>query len=435
MKIGIVGAGMTGLSAALELLNKGHEVEIIESSDKIGGIAGAFKYENTYLEKYYHHFFKSDKHIMKLMKEIDLYDEIQWHISKMGFFSGGRTFDFGTPISLLKFKPLPFMDKMKFGLTILKLMGTKDYRSFEGITAHEWIQKHAGKRVYENVWKPLLVSKFEGQYKDISMSWFWGKIKLRGSSKEKGKEALGYIKGSTKTLLDRLELILNEKGANIVLNCPVKNIDKRESIILSTACGEFSYDAVICTTPLPVFLKLSEGILPKNYREEKSNIEYTSVVCTILTLDKPFTGYYWLNMGDESIPFGGLIEHTNLLDKKLYGNNNILYISDYLFKDNKRYNMNDEELLEEYLPHLKKINPEFNKDMIKNMTVFKDEYAQPLIKLGYSKIKPGFETPVKGLYTASMCNIYPEDRGMNYAIREGINAALWAIKGGEKDGK
>jgi protoporphyrinogen oxidase len=279
------------------------------------------------------------------------------------------------------------------------------------------------------VWKPLLVAKFGEQYRDIAMAWMWGKIKLRGKSKEKGHEVLGYINGSCSLIFDKLLERLGDSGTRIYLGCSVTKIKKdAEGVILETQKGSWRYDKVIAALPLPVFAELAADILPEEYKKRIASIEHTSVVCTILQLKRPFSQFYWLNIGDESIPFGGLIEHTNLMDKKLYNNKNIMYISNYVYKDSKYYNMSNEELLQEYIPHLKKINPEFDESWIEKAFTFRDHYAQPVIKCGYSALKPEFGTPVKGLYTAGMCNIYPEDRGMNYAIRDGIAVADIAVK-------
>jgi protoporphyrinogen oxidase len=169
-------------------------------------------------------------------------------------------------------------------------------------------------------------------------------------------------------------------------------------------------------------------VLPQGYIKGLSSIEYTAVSCTILILDRQFSQYYWLNIGDESIPFGGLIEHTNLMGTEEYGGNHIIYISNYVYKNSPYYSMNAEELLEAYTPYLKRINPDFKKSWVKDVLAFRDEWAQPVIKRGYSRIKPSYETPVPGLYIANMCSIYPEDRGVNYAIREGIASARAAME-------
>jgi protoporphyrinogen oxidase len=425
MRIGIIGCGITGLTAAYVLTKKGHEVELFEEAATVGGIAGAEQMDGFYLEKYYHHFFKSDKHIISLLEELGIGSELLWRESKMGYYTDDMAYEFGTPQSLLKFKPLPFMDKFKFGMSVLRLMRIKDWRPLEQVTAKEWLMENAGEKAFEKVWKPLLVTKFGEQYDSISMSWFWGKIRLRGASKESGREVLGYINGSSSFLFERLTQSLEDSGVKINLNCSAESIKKDvDGFTIQTRKASHSFERILAAVPLPIFGKLAASILPENYIDKISAVEHTSVVCMVLMLKKSFSRFYWLNIGDESIPFGGLIEHTNLLDKSEYNNKNILYISNYLYKDSKLYGMSSEELLKEYIPHLKKINPEFDESWVEGVYTFRDEYAQPIIKCGYSKMKPEFETPVEGLFTASMCNIYPEDRGMNYAVRDGRAVAM-----------
>lgn len=427
MKVAVIGAGITGLTTAYELCKNGIDVDIFESDSQTGGIAGVTYINNTPIEKCYHHFFKSDKYILELLDELRISNSIKWIPSSMGFFADNKIYTFGTPTSLLGFRPLNFVDKLKFGVAVLKIMGIKDWKQLESITAHQWLINNVGDKVYSKVWKPLLVSKFGENYRDIAMSWFWGKLNLRGKSKENGVEVLGYIEGSNKILLDTLEQELEIRGVRIRLNCRVREIEKNENYRLKTTWGEFEYDKIVCTIPLPIFLNLTKKILPESYVKEKSQIQYTASVCTILILRQQFSKYYWMNIGDGDIPFGGLIEHTNLLDKDLYGNQHVLYISNYLFKDSIYFKMDENQLVNEYTRYLKKINPKFDEYSIISKKCYRDIYAQPIIKKHYSTIKPGFESPIEGVYTASMCSIYPEDRGVNYAVREGRNVALKLI--------
>ena len=141
------------------------------------------------------------------------------------------------------------------------------------------------------------------------------------------------------------------------------------------------------------------------------------MVCTILALKQPFSDMYWINIGDSSIPFSGLIEHSNFYPANHYGGKHILYISHYLFRDNPFYRKSDGELLDVYLPHLLKINPDFQPDCVEDVIISRADFAQPVITTNYSQILPDFETPIKGLYTISMAQVYPEDRGINYAIQ------------------
>lgn len=423
MKVCVIGGGITGLVCAYELCKRNIEVAVLESDTCIGGIAGTVDTHSFSIEKYYHHFFKSDKCVLDMIERFDLDHKLVWSPSTMGYFTGNRLYDFGTPASLLRFSPLSLYDKFKFGMTVLSILNTNDYSMLENISAHEWILKNAGRQVYEKVWKPLLVTKFGDQYRDISMAWFWGKIRLRGTSKKRGREVLGYVEGSNKVLLKKLADEIEKMGGSIITNSPVRRITRNRNFELNTDTGSYSFDRVICTAPLPVFLDMACQILPEQYIEEKTKIQYTGIVCMILMLKSQFTKYYWLNIGEEDIPFGGLIEHTNLLPLGSYNGNHILYISNYVYRDSPYFNMDKNQLLKSYMHHLKKINPAFNEEWIKDMLVFKDGYAQPVIKMDYSSIKPDFKTPVPGLFTASMCNIFPEDRGINYAVRDGIRVS------------
>lgn len=428
MKIGIIGGGITGLAAAYELSGRGFEVELLESEGELGGIAGAIELEGTYIEKYYHHFFKSDRYVISLMNELGIGSSLKWHESRMGYFADGESFSFGTPVSLLGFKPLFFFDKIRFGMSVLKLMGNRDWRPLESVAAKDWLIRNAGVNAYEKIWKPLLVTKFGEEYDKVAMSWLWGKIRLRGSSREGGREVLGYIDGSTRVLLDKLQESLEKNGAKLYLNSRVDFIGReKKGFLVNASDGRHRYDKVISTVALPVFAEIAGGILGAEYVSRIKSIEYTSVVCMLLVLREPFSSFYWLNIGDESIPFGGLIGHTNLIGRKKYNNKHILYISNYLYKTSKYYGMGNKELLREYVPYLRRINPDFDESWVEKSYVFRDEFAQPIVKCGYSRLKPDFETSVEGLYTASMCNIYPEDRGMNYAIRDGL--AVGAVSG------
>jgi len=123
------------------------------------------------------------------------------------------------------------------------------------------------------------------------------------------------------------------------------------------------------------------------------------------------------------MPFGGLIEHTNYIPSERYGGRILLYISNYLFTDHPLYNAKKSQVLEEYLPHLQRINPAFDASWILRSHHFRADYAQPVVTTGYREQIPPMRTSVPGLYLATMAQIFPEDRGQNYAIAYGDKAA------------
>ena len=55
MNIGIIGAGIAGLAAALRLTKAGHQVTLYEGAPFLGGQASTFDVGGGRLEKGYHH--------------------------------------------------------------------------------------------------------------------------------------------------------------------------------------------------------------------------------------------------------------------------------------------------------------------------------------------------------------------------------------------
>lgn len=422
-KVAIIGAGYTGLSMAKRMIEKGdgkYEITIYEKEDCVGGLVRAINMCYNNIDMHYRHIFKSDNYVRDMAKEFGL--DIVWPKTKMGYFTQNKLFEFGTPISLLKFKPLSFINKIRFGLAIIDLKFQRDLAKLESCTAEEYIINRYGKEVYKSVWEPLLIGKFGNKKDNISMAWLWGKICLRGSSIGLDGERLGYILGSYKVLTDKLYQYLVDNNCKFYLNNKVEQITKKNGKYTINSDGQ-EYDIVISTQSNNTTEKIYGVCISNEEREQLKQAEYTSAKTLIIISKKSLSKYYWINIGDKSIPFGGVIEHTNMISKEEYNNKHIIYVSNYMYKDDELYNYDAEQLLEKYMQYLKKINPDFSKDDIDEIILSEAEYAQPLIKTNYSKNKVKFKFKDENLYIANMEQIYPEDRGMNYAIRLGYNVA------------
>lgn len=428
MKIGIIGAGYSGLTIAKELIEKGQDVTIFEKQPYVGGMVDTIEIFDTRLEKYYRHIFKSDKEAIKLIKEMGLESELIWPATKMGYLSNKKPYLFGTPISLLKFKPLNLIQKLRFGFNVIHIKLINDYKKLEKVTAEKWLKDRIGDKVYSQVWEPLLISKFGEEKDQISMAWLWGKIKLRSTSSTAEGEQLGYIKGSYQKLTDNFYKYLLNKNVDIKLETSVKEVTKEnDKYIVKYTRNEKEekeeFDVIVSTIDYKGFEKLFDKYMNEEEKQKIQKVNYTSARTMMIVANKSFTPFYWLNIGDNDIPFGGIIEHTNFIDKSNYDNNHILYISNYMTEDNKLYNVSKEELLKEYMKSLTKINKEFTMENIKDYYVFDEKYAQPIIECNYSEYIMNDKLEKEKIYLCTMPQIYPEDRGMNYAIKSGVNLA------------
>ena len=435
MRVGIIGGGVAGLAAAYHLTKEGHFAEVFEVAPFLGGQASTFDVFGGRLERGYHHLFVSDTEIAGLIQELGLGGKLAWLESTVGFYHGGKIWDFASPMDLLRFKPLPFLDRIRVGFWTFILQKTKSYSKFEGVTARDWLSKRMGRRGYEVIWEPLLRGKFGEFYDKIGMTWIWNKVTLRvASRKGAGQvEHLGYPMGSFGEVIEVLADRIAQQGGVIHTSASVTQIVEADgsatAMEVQLEGGETErreYDAIIATTPSYVFTRLAPA-MPPEYQSKLENVDYLSAVLMVIVMDRPFTNKYWMNIADPNMPFVALIEHTNLIDKELYGGKHILYISNYPSRDNELYQMSGDELMDLFVPHLQKINPDFERSWVIEYHHHRVDGAQPIVGVNYGAGIPDHRAPVKGLYLANTTQIYPEDRGTNYSVRMGRQVARMVV--------
>jgi len=431
MRVGIIGGGVAGLAAAYHLTKEGHFAEVFEVAPFLGGQASTFDVFGGRLERGYHHLFVSDTEIADLIQELGLGGKLAWLESTVGFYHGGKIWDFASPMDLLRFKPLPFLDRIRVGFWTFILQKTKSYSKFEGVTARDWLSKRMGRRGYEVIWEPLLRGKFGEFYDKIGMTWIWNKVTLRvASRKGAGQvEHLGYPMGSFGEVIEVLAERIAQQGGVVHTSASVTQIVDADgsatAMEVQLEGGETErreYDAIIATTPSYVFTRLAPA-MPPEYQSKLEDVDYLSAVLMVMVMDRPFTNKYWMNIADPNMPFVALIEHTNLIDKELYGGKHILYISNYPSRDNELYQMSGDELMDLFVPHLQKINPDFERSWVIEYHHHRVDGAQPIVGVNYGAGIPDHRTPVQGLYLANTTQIYPEDRGTNYSVRMGRQVA------------
>ena len=422
MKVSIIGGGITGLVSAYYLSKEGFDVTVYESSYFFGGQASSIKIDEYDIERGYHHIFKNDYEIIKLIDELDLNQSLEWHKSSVGMYANGSLHKFSTPLDLLKYKPISLINRIRLGFLSLYLQKKKNWKPYEAISANNWILKYAGKEIYDRVWGPLLKAKFGIYYKEVGMPWFWSKMKTRFASRnKKGDEVLGYLKYSFEELINSLISNIEENGGKVKLNHKVTSVGHDKGRIENI---EYIYDGekrkvrtdiVICTAPSYEIKKLIN--FSQNYTDKLSAAKYLGASVFILKLKEQFSPYYWMNIIDDEIPFLGLIEHTNLVSKDRYGGNHILYITNYLPYTDEIFKKDTKELLDIYIKNLKKINPQFNKKWILSYHYNAVSAAQPVIPKNYSTLIPEIESPIENLLIGNTTQIYPEDRGTNYSVK------------------
>ncbi len=421
MKIGIIGAGFTGLAAGYYLSKKGHQVTLFEKDDKPGGLAVGYQEKgwDWTLEGHYHHWFTNDKSVLALAKEIN--HKVVIKRPKTSSFVDGNIYQLDSPISLLKFPKLNILNRIRMGASLALLRYNPFWKPLENFYAEPYLRKTMGNTSYKKIWEPLMVNKLGKYANKVSLAWFWARVYKRTPS-------LAYPEGGFLTFAKHLEKEIKNRGGKFYYNTEISELssDNKPKVsykIQNTKYKIQEFDAVIVTLPTMLFFKIAPS-LPKDYVDKYSNLKNIGAVNLVLRLNKPFLpdSTYWLNMCDIKSPILAIVEHTNFMNKKYYNNEHLLYIGNYMETSDKRFSMNKEELLKLYDPWLKKINPNYKFSVLSSQ-LFKAPFAQPIVTPKYSKIVPSFLTPLKNVYLANIQQVYPWDRGTNYAVELGMKIA------------
>jgi len=434
MNIGIVGAGYGGMAAAYDLVRAGQRVTIFEAAPQVGGLASGFKepYWDWAVEKFYHHWFASDDHMLGLIDELGLGANVRFPRPFTVLLHKGKWYPFDSIPQALMFPGLGWgINKIRFGLVGLYLKLTTNWQNLEKTTVDAWMRKWAGKKVYELMWEPMLIGKFGPYYQDVNMAWFWARIHARTTR-------LGTYVGGFQAFAEAFADCLRELGVEIRLNTGVKKIEIVKGGLTchtglrgQTIETSQTFDKVLVTTSPGLMAQMAPD-LPQDYLDGLLNLKQMGAVVMTLSLKQRLSdqGYYWFNIPkDAGFPFLAVVEHTNFVPADNFGGDHILYCGDYRPDGHEYFEISADELLERFIPGIQRLNPEFNREWIKKVWVHRTRYGQPVPLLNHSQHIPAIKTPLEGLFFASMSQVYPWDRGTNFAVEIGRKAAHIMMKG------
>ena len=419
----VVGGGITGLASAYLAAKAGVQVTVLEESSTMGGLLGTFAVGGNRMEFFYHHAFTHDVELLWLLRELGIENRMQFRRATMGVYRAGQNYPFNAPADLLQFKPMGFGDKARFALTSLYLARAAKWKNHENVPALDWFYRHAGRQATESLWEPLLRVKF-GPYADkIPLAWMIGRLRQRVNSRQGSQEKLGYMDGSLQVLLENLLHALEQKGVRLVTGARVQRVTVGDGEVksLQTTAGEFAADAFLFTIPTTHLAELMQPVA-EVYAAQLRQIEYFSAVCTVLELSRPLSSTYWLNIADPGFPFGGIIEHTNLVPAEAYQGRHLVYLSRYFAASDELARMSVDATQSLMLAGLKKIYPSLmDKDILKTH-VFSSRTAAVVCDLNFSKKVPASRAPLKRMYLAAMPHVYPDERSCNNSVRVAAEA-------------
>jgi protoporphyrinogen oxidase len=425
-RIAVIGAGPMGLASAYDLIKAGHQVDIFEADDRIGGMSAHFDFNGLSIERYYHFICKHDHALFALLKELGLSDKLHWRDTYMGYFFNGKMYRWGTPFALLAFSPLNLLSRFRYGVHMFYSTKIRHWRHLDKVEASVWIRQWIGPQAYAILWQRLFALKFHHFANNLSAAWIWARIRRVGQSRKSlWQEQMGYLDGGSQTLLVRLQEIIEAHGGHVYLTTPVASIrkDKDSSQLrINVKSAERRYDKVISTIPLPFVPRLVAD-LPIEHTQKYQSLQNIGVVCVLFKLKRRISRNFWLNISDERIEIPGIIEFSNLRPLPV----NLVYVPFYLPQTHDKYGKPDDFFIRESTDCFKKLNPEFTEADILDVNVSRYGFAQPICPPAFAQDLPPIQSAIPGLYIVDTSYYYPEDRSITESVQLGREVAQMVI--------
>ncbi len=419
-KIVVIGAGIAGLTATYNLSKDGYDVTLLESNSQLGGLGTYFKYKNNWIDKFYHCQMPSDDPLLKLIEDVGIKDKMYWKPTRMGFIVDGKRYSFNSPLDLLKFKPISFLQRIRFGVVSLSIRYLGRNKDLDNLPIEEWFQKLYGKHVWNKILKQLFLSKFGDHAGNLPSLYIWQRL-----GREKNVATRGYIKGGVKTIIDAVEAKIKSFGSEIKINTKVKSLQKVDDKVLITLENNSSIEAdwVVSTVPIPTFANfLKDTNLSQSFTDPK--LIYQGVVNALFFLKKPLDNFYWAPVVNSNTEFDGVVEMTELIDKEQYNNHNAVYVMKYCNRNSDLFKEDENLIAERWKKQLISLYPDLNftEDDIEDIKIFKTPYVEPIYPLGYSKIKPKMKIENVNIILATSAQVYPNITSWNASCGLAIDA-------------
>ncbi|MEE9432438.1 MAG: NAD(P)/FAD-dependent oxidoreductase [Melioribacteraceae bacterium] len=410
-KIVVIGAGIAGLTAAYNLSKDGYNVTLLESNSQLGGLGTYFKYKDGWIDKFYHCQMPSDDPLLKLIEDVGIKDQMYWKPTRMGFIVDGKRYSFNSPLDLLKFKPISFFQRLRFGVVSLSIRFLGKNKDLDNLPIEEWFQKLYGKTVWNKILKQLFLSKFGDHAGNLPSLYIWQRL-----GREKNVATRGYIKGGVKTIIDAVETKIKTFGGEIQTNTKVRSLQKIENKTLVVLENNKSIEAdwVVSTIPIPSFANLVKDTnLQNSFTNPK--LTYQGVVNALFFLKKPLDNFYWAPVVSSNTDFDGVVEMTELIDKEQYNNHNAVYVMKYCNRDSDLFKEDESSIADRWEKQLVSLYPDLNftEDDIADIKIFKAPFVEPIYPLGYSKLKPKMKIEDANIILATSAQVYPNITSWN----------------------
>jgi protoporphyrinogen oxidase len=408
VSVGIVGAGLLGLTAAYRLACEGVPVTVYEASDRVGGLAGTSPLAGIEVDRYYHAVTLTDQRVIDLATELGLGEAIRWRPLGVGFYHEGALASMSTPRELLRFPGLSPADRARLVAFVARCKLISDQDALDREPIESWTRRTGGDRLWERLWKPLLDSKFDGRFRDLPATYLWSRMRRTAGTRDRsGREVMGWIRGGHQALADALHAAIVARGGQVLTGQPVRSIlsaqGSAQGVVVED--GFRAHDWVVSTLLRPQLERILAPELAAALPADPCR--YLGVVCVVARVRRSVSPYYALNITDRRVPLTSVVETTHVVDPEHVGGH-LIYVPRYVTPSSDELERSSSEITRAYLAQVQRMFPDFDPDRdVLASQVARARHAEPIHRAGVPQRLPEL-VAAPGLVVASSAHVYPD---------------------------
>ncbi|WP_158883488.1 FAD-dependent oxidoreductase [Amycolatopsis anabasis] len=407
----VIGGGITGLATAYRLVRAGIPVTVLESSDQLGGLGTFLPYGDCWVERFYHCVMPTDAHLLALLGELGLRDEVRWRGTSMGMVVDHAHFPFNSAIDLLRFTALTPAQRIRFGLVSVSLRHLGRGRDLDRTRTGDWLRRLYGEEIWEKLLVPMFGSKFGSGFADVPALYLWQRL-----GRERNVATRGYPAGGYKSIVDGLRSAIESGGGHVRTSTPVRRLRVLGNALHLTVPGGagLTYDRVVSTLPLPLLRELAEPELAR--RLPKTRLPYRGVVNALFFLRRPLAGHYWTPVVRSGTEFDGVVEMSALTGTRC--GRHLAYAMRYTDQGAALHAEDEAAVAERWTGQLLRLYAGLGlqREDIDHVEVCKAPFVEPVYPLGYLEQRPPVEVPGTGLLLATTAQVYPAVTSWNSSV-------------------
>jgi protoporphyrinogen oxidase len=361
-RVGIIGAGPAGLTAAYRLQQLGAEVTVFEAADTVGGLARSFDLWGQRVDLGPHRFFSSDDRVNRLWHEV-LQDEYRMVSRQTRIYYRQRFFDYPLRVSNV-IKNLGLRDIFEAVSSYARERLFPERSANERDTFEAWVVHSFGRRLYEMFFKSYSEKLWGIPCDQLDADFAAQRIKrfslgqsilaaLRiGRVKHKTLvDEFAYPKAGSGDLYDRMARSIVAGGGSVRLSCPVSGLAAQGSKVTGIRLSDGSvqqFDHIISTMPLTLMVKGLDGVpadvvaCTERLRFRNTLLIYLKIESTSLFQDQ------WLYIHAADVAVGRITNFRNWVPE-LYGSQDftILALEYWCYDEDPVWTATDSALIDQ----------------------------------------------------------------------------------------